>query len=191
MSDYDSPWKEALEVYFEPFLEFFFPDIHADIDWGRRYEFLDKELQRIVREGEVGRRVVDKLAKVGRASGQKPWILMHVEVQTFKEADFARRMYVYHTRLFHRYNSEVASLAVLGDDDPHWRPYRYVHRLWGVSTEFTFPVAKLLDYAPQAEALEQSGNPFAAFVLAHLKTLQTREAPQQRLLWKVRLVKGL
>jgi hypothetical protein len=29
---FDSPWKEILEVYFEDFLLFFFPQIHAEID---------------------------------------------------------------------------------------------------------------------------------------------------------------
>lgn len=32
-TDFDSPWKEALEVYFEAFMLFCFPDIHADTDW--------------------------------------------------------------------------------------------------------------------------------------------------------------
>jgi 1,2-phenylacetyl-CoA epoxidase catalytic subunit len=45
MSDYDSPWKEALDEFFEPFLELLFPAAHADIDWTRGYESLDKELQ--------------------------------------------------------------------------------------------------------------------------------------------------
>src|SRR5436305_396482 len=30
MADYDSPWKEALDRYFEAFLLFFFPHAHAD-----------------------------------------------------------------------------------------------------------------------------------------------------------------
>ena len=33
MSDFDSPWKEALGVYFEPFMAFFFPEAHADVEW--------------------------------------------------------------------------------------------------------------------------------------------------------------
>jgi hypothetical protein len=51
--DYDSPWKEALERYFEAFMAFFFPQAHSDIDWARGYEFLDKELQQVVREAEA------------------------------------------------------------------------------------------------------------------------------------------
>ncbi|MCP4353222.1 MAG: hypothetical protein GY795_47835, partial [Desulfobacterales bacterium] len=63
-SDYDSPWKEAVEVYFEAFMLFFFPDIHAEIDWSVDYEFLDKELEKIVRDAKTGRRHADKLVKV-------------------------------------------------------------------------------------------------------------------------------
>ena len=41
-NDYDSPWKEILETYFEECMAFFFPDVHRDIDWSRDHEFLDK-----------------------------------------------------------------------------------------------------------------------------------------------------
>jgi len=37
--DYDSPWKEALERYLLPFLEFFFPVAYHDVDWSQGYEF--------------------------------------------------------------------------------------------------------------------------------------------------------
>ena len=43
-TDYDSPWKKALEVFFADFMAFFFPAAHADIDWAKGYQFLDKEL---------------------------------------------------------------------------------------------------------------------------------------------------
>ncbi|MBI2942532.1 MAG: cytosolic protein, partial [Chloroflexi bacterium] len=115
-SDFDSPWKEALERYFPPFLEFFFPTAHAGIDWQRGHEFLDTELQQVARNAELGRRLVDKLAKVWRRDGQETWVLVHVEVQGQEEADFAERMYVYNYRLFDRHHRQVASLAVLGDD---------------------------------------------------------------------------
>jgi hypothetical protein len=46
-TDYDSPWKEALDRYFERCMAFFFPQAHADIDWTRGYEMLDKEGRRL------------------------------------------------------------------------------------------------------------------------------------------------
>jgi hypothetical protein len=62
--DYDSPWREALDAYFEAFVALLFPEVHAQIDWARGYESLDKEFQQVVREAELGRRYVDKLVKV-------------------------------------------------------------------------------------------------------------------------------
>jgi hypothetical protein len=63
-TDFDSPWKEALEIYFEAFLALLFPDVHRQIDWSRPYESLDKEFQQVVPDSEVTRRYVDKLMKV-------------------------------------------------------------------------------------------------------------------------------
>jgi hypothetical protein len=170
---------------------FFFPHAHADIDWTRGYETLDKELQKVVRQARQGRRYVDKLVKVWLKSGEEAWLLIHVEVQTWKEADFPRRMHVYNYRLFDRYDREVISLAILADDDPDWRPTGYSYGRWGFRSGTEFPIAKLLDYGRRWEVLEASTNPFATVVMAHLKTLETRNAPADRQSWKVRLVKGL
>ena len=52
-------------------------------------------------------------------------------------------------------------------------------------------MAKLLDFAGRADVLERSPNPFARFVLAHLKTMETRRSMEDRLAWKSRIVKGL
>lgn len=49
MTDYDSPWKEALKAYFQPFLALFFPHIDGDIDWARGHEFLDRNCRRSCR----------------------------------------------------------------------------------------------------------------------------------------------
>ncbi len=85
----------------------------------------------------------------------------------------------------------VATLAVLADDDPNWRPSEYRRRLWGCSLRMTFPPAKLLDFAGREGELEASQNPFAKVVLAHLKTLQTRRSPGDRRAWKFRIARGL
>lgn len=191
VSEYDSPWKEALDVYFEAFVAFFASAAHRDIDWSRGYEPLDKELQQIVPQAETGRRTVDKLMKVWRQDGEEEWVLIHVEVQAQEDPAFAERMYVYNYRLFDRYNRKVVSFAVLADGRLRWRPERFGFSLWGCTVDFLFPVIKLLDYADRVEELEREANPFAAVVLAHLKALATRRNAKSRHAWKVRLVTGL
>lgn len=75
-------------------MAFFFPAAHADIDWSRSYKFLDKELQQVVQDAELGRRYADKLAEVYRKSGKAQWVLTHLEVQGQPETKFNRRMYL-------------------------------------------------------------------------------------------------
>jgi len=65
-SDFDSPWKDLLERYLQPFLALCFPKIEAAIDWSHGFDFLDKELQAAVRDAASGRQYVDKLVRVWR-----------------------------------------------------------------------------------------------------------------------------
>jgi hypothetical protein len=190
-ADEDSPWKEVLERFFEPFLAFFFPEAHAGIDWTKDHVFLDKELQKVVRDAALGRRIVDKLVQVHTLEGSEAWVLVHIEVQGDEEADFAKRMYIYNYRLFDRYDRRVASLAVLTDDRAQWRPSAFGYELWGCRVGLEFPVIKLLDYDKDRERLEKNQNPFAVVVMAHLQMLATRHDAKERLQSKLALVRML
>ena len=187
----DSVWKEAIETYFEEFLNFFFPDIAKDIDLEKGCEFLDKELQKIVRDSELGKRWADLLIKVFLKDGSERWLLIHIEVQSYFERDFAKRMFVYNYRIFDRYNKDVVSLAILADPSPNFRPDKYEVKYWGFKLEFKFPVVKLLDYRERWEELEKSKNPFAIIVMTHLKELETKKDIDERLFWKTTLIKRL
>ena len=88
-TEFDSPWKDVIERYFEDFIQFFLPQAYGEIEWSRGFEFLDKELQQVVRDAELGRRLADKLVKVWRTGGEEAWVLIHLEVQSQKEANNA------------------------------------------------------------------------------------------------------
>jgi len=75
-ADLDSPWKDALERFFEPAMLLYFAKAHGQIDWAKGVRFLDKELQRIRPRRVAGRRAVDKLAQVYLKSGAERWILV-------------------------------------------------------------------------------------------------------------------
>ncbi len=89
--DFDSPRKEALERFFAEFIDLFVPHAYREIDWSRGYEFLDQELQAIVRDAELGRRWADRLVKVWRKGGEEEWVLIHLEIQGQVDPDFAKR----------------------------------------------------------------------------------------------------
>ncbi len=190
---YDSPWKEAIEEYFQECLAFFFPKIHADIDWGAGYQFLDKELEKVVRQSLVAENRVDKLIQVWRNSGEEKWVLLHLEVQNQYESNFAKRMYRYHYRLFDRYDHPITTVVIFGDDDqhPNWKPTCYNQEMWDCKLTFEFPSVKLNHYRKRLNELEQSSNPFAVVILAHLYTQQTKHEPEQRYDFKWRLSRML
>jgi len=189
--DYDSPWKDILESYFPEFMEFFFPKAYKEIDWDKGYDFLDKELQKIVRDAEIERKYVDKLARVRLKNGSEEWAFIHVDVQSQYEKDFAERMYVYNYRLFDRFHVHAVSFAVLGDQSGKWRPNRFTKKKWGCEVSFKFPVVKLTRYRKRMKFLRESSNPFAVITLAHLKNQATAKDRQKRLNEKIRIIKHL
>lgn len=185
--DYDGAWKEALEHYLHPFLELCFPVVAAGINWQVRPEFLDKELQEVVRDAELGKQRADKLVKVQRLDGTEEWLLIHVEVQGQRDPGLPRRMFQYHHRIADRYGRPVVSLAVLADAQAEWRPCSYHEELWGCRLQFEYPVCKLLDWARHPGDLEANPNPAAVVIAAHLAAQGTGgDMPERhRLKWEL------
>ncbi len=189
INDFDSPWKEALDFFFEPFLAFFFPDVHTAIDWSRPVEFLDKEFQEFVRGSEQGRRVVDKLAKVWLKDGSQQCIYIHAELQGHQEQNFSERVFTYHYRIYDKYHAPVVSVVVLMDEsDGGWCDGEFGYSHFGCELRFKFPVVKLDAYRGKIQELERSVNPIALLVLAHLRTQETKKDNARRVDAKVELV---
>ncbi|MCD1652493.1 DUF4351 domain-containing protein [Halomonas meridiana] len=187
-TDHDSPWKNALETHFAEFSALLFPAIHQQVDWSKGYTPLDKELQQITVEAESGRRYADKLVKVYANDGTETWVLIHVEVQGEPEDAFAERMYTYQYRLRDRYGIDVVSIAVLADTRESFRPTTFYYERWGCEVAFTFPMAKLIDWEAQWEALEASDNVFALVIMAQLRAKRLTDG-NARTQAKIKLVR--
>ena len=190
LNEYDSPWKEIIEQFFPEFMSFFFPDIASEIDWNQPYEFLDNELEKITQDAEIGKRYADKLVKVFLIDGAETWLLVHIEVQGYKESDFGFRMFIYNRRIAEKHNKEVVSLAILCDPDPNYQPQQYQHNRWGCELNFKFPIIKLLDFEDQEQSIDNASNIFSIIVTAHLKSINIKQS-EKRKVWKMKLVKAL
>ena len=190
-TSFDSPWKEVVEAYLPDFVAFFFPNAHTAIDWDKGFEFLDQELQQVVRDAELGKRLVDKLVKVFLHDGEEAWILLHIEIQNQYEQSFEERIFIYNYRIYDKYRRNVISLVVLGDESQTWRPSEYRTSLLGCGYLFTFLTVKLLDFAQETQTLTDNANPFAVVVLAHLTAKQTRKNETDRYLGKLSITRQL
>jgi len=176
---------------FPEFMAFYFPDAASQIDWHGPVKFLDKEFQQIVREAEHGRVYVDKLVSVKRLNGDEGWIYIHCEVQSQPDLGFPERMFTYYYRIYDRFHRPVASLAVLADNDPDWKPDSFTTKLFGCRVSLEFPTVKLLDYMGRLEKIVALENPFALVTAAHLLTQQTVKDEQSRYQARFRLTKLL
>ena len=188
-ANYDETWKEAISIYFESFLKFFYPNIHQQINWKKPPISLEKELKQITASAQTEKRHADKLFKVWLLNDQEVWLLIHIEVQSQYDKKFPLRMFIYNYRTFDLYHKPVISLAILGDETKSWRPNSYQYGMGNSQVKMEFSIVKLLDYS--WEELTKSDNIFAKVVMAHLKTKATHKNFPERKEWKWQLVRSL
>src|SRR5262249_50857140 len=114
-----------------------------------------------------------------------------------------------------RFNSHIVSMVILTDQNPRWRPRRYVagrfpapdkpeesqqpaqaskkkhRRRYLDERTLHFLTVKLIDYRSQEAELEALDNPMGLFVVAHLEAMRTRKDAGAREQVKLRLLRNL
>ncbi len=189
-----------------------YPRVHAELDWSIDYEALDQELRKFAPTSKAGGRIADRLIKAfARGSGDPRYF--HLEVQGKKERGFRRRIHVCNLRAEERFDAHVVSMVILTDENPQWRPCRYVSGQFPSQREpdgeqqpsgvrkrsqryldertLCFLTVKLIDFCGREGELEALDNPMGRFIVAHLEALRTRNDRQAREGVKLRLIRNL
>ncbi|MFH0924321.1 MAG: hypothetical protein V1872_01595 [bacterium] len=185
----DILWKGIIEDLFQDFLIFFMPDIYIDVDFSRGYDFLDKELAILFPESEERQRYIDKLVKVFLKDGTDKWILIHIEIQGYKDEEFPDRMFTYFYRVVDRYKKKIVALALFTDKFKNFKPERYEYDFYQTSLVYKYRTYKIIDQ--KEEELEKSNNPFTLVILAakyYIKSLNNEEKRFQFKLCLIRLL---
>lgn len=188
---FTSVWKETLVNEFPPFLDFFFPDIWRDIAWRRGYERFDEKLLEIAGQPERADLEADSVFKVGLPDGEHVWLAIHFEVEGQPKTDFVRQMYLINGGLFDGSHQRVASLLVVGDDNPDRPPYEFSYESLGTKLEFRPRALKLADHRVDLATLEGKLNPVAVVACAYHKAIETANDDRARRRAKLDLVKAL
>jgi hypothetical protein len=188
---YDTGWKGILEPYLKLFFALVMGSMHDQIDWDRGYVFCDGELRKGVKHNRKGLKCVDRLVKVWLLSGTQQYLYIHIEFQAQRDPSFARRMWVYFVLLDVQHDGHVSSIAILGDNNPDWRPDSYSFERWGNTGMLKYPVIKLKDYADRIEELMASENIFGVVIAAYLKAIATRRNMGSRKQWKTAILRAL
>ena len=120
-------------------------------------------------------------------NGEERWVLVHVEVQGYRETEFSRRMFIYFYRIFDKFNRDILSIAVFADLSETFKPDSFNYEFFGCELSFRYRTYKILEQ--DDEELEASDNPFALVVLAAKRNLESREDEEKRFSFKWELVR--
>ena len=183
---YDELWKDAVENLFPSFINLIAPDFYPHVDWSKPPEFLDKELHQISPKSEETKRYVDRLVKVWMLNGEERWVLVHVEVQGYRDTEFSKRMFIYFYRIFDKFNRDILSIAVFSDPNKKFKPDRFDYEFFGCELSFKYRTYKILEQ--DDTKLMESDNPFALVVLVAKKSLESRRDEEKRFSFKRELV---
>ena len=173
----DVAWKEILDAYFKDFVEYCLPELYKLINWKKRWNSLDKELQAITKGTDAGKRLLDKLFKVFLRDGREQWVLVHLEVQGKQDDNFPSRMFTYGYRIYDKYQKPIVSCAILTDEATNWRPSSYRVGLAGSYLSAEYLIVKLIDYQNMIKQLDASTNPFASVIMTQLAALDAKRKP--------------
>ena len=163
--DHDQLFKELLSTFFIEFVELFLPEVAALMERDS-ITFLPQEYFTELITGD--RKIIDLIAKV-RFQGQDAFFIIHLENQSFSEAEFARRMFFYFAKLHQEYLLPIYPVVIFSFDKPQ-RPESTNYKVSLANLEvlnFNFTSIQL-NQLSWRDFLNQQ-NPIAAALMAKMK----------------------
>lgn len=185
----DKAWKIIINELFEQFIGFFMPEIYDFIDFSIKPKLLDNEFKALFPESESDDRRVDRLFEVKLKNGEEKWILLHIEIQSYEDKGFSKRMYHYYSRIFDKYDKEIEAIAVFTYKSDKHKYSEYKRELNTTSLVYKY---KIYDIAIQdIQKLEKSNNPFSFVIQTLIKAFDYKESDENNFNFKLELTKLL
>jgi len=185
----DTLWKSIIETLIDDFIRYFFPDYVDQIDFERGFEFLDTELEKLIPDNPGKKRHADKLIKVWLLSGVEVWFLAHIEIQGYRDALFAQRMYECIYRIRDKFHCQITGLAIYTDRNRNFHFQEFRETFWGSEVSYKFNTYVLLDHS--ARELANDPNPFAAVMEAAWQFLNKPKDEQKLAQLKLDMIRRL
>ena len=185
--DFDGNWKEIIIEFFEDFVAFFLPKLYPHVDFSRPPEILEQELIQVLEAiGSDSKKVADKLLKVWLKDGTEKWILVHIEIQSYFEKLFSKRMYQIFSMIFHKYDHKIVAIAIYTNTKTPRFYNRFMEDNFGTSVIYRFIGYRIM--RQKESDLLASNNIFSLFVLANYYVNKTRKDLRKRLELKEKML---
>jgi predicted transposase/invertase (TIGR01784 family) len=123
MMDHDRYFKELLNVFFDEFLEAFFPQVYQSLDLTNK-RFLSEELFPDLIQGDKKR--ADVIAEAKYKDGGKDCVLIiHLEAQNYHQNNFPQRMFTYFAMIYLKFRKPVLPIAIFSYDGVRDEPDQF------------------------------------------------------------------
>ena len=189
MNTQDQLWKAVIEEFFTDLLELFYPSLIPQIDFTKDFDFLDKDLPKFFPEAEEINRKADRIVKVPLKNGGSQWIIIHIEVQGYKDTNFARRMFTYYYRLADRFDVPITALVIYSDNNQENRVSKYEAKSFNTRLLYEFDTYVIADH--KIEEYEAMNNPFAIIFQTALMGIKGNKKDEELLEMKLQLFRKL
>ena len=152
---FDELWKASIEVSFEDFMKFFFPQIAKHIDFKEKIIFRDKELIKIFKDVLKERtirekRFVDLLVEVSLKDKQRKTLFIHIEIQGYEQESFEKRMFLYYALLYIKLQRDLISLCLFIVKNLNYRPNKFIYKFEDFKLEFIYPAVNIYELKTRA-----------------------------------------
>ncbi len=185
----DILWKGIIQDLFRDFLLFFFKDASRLFDFSRGCRFLDKELSQLWPDYHIEHPMrTDSLIQLYNKEGGEHAVLVHVEIQGYREKGFGERLFTYYYRLRDRYRMPLTTLVIYLDKRTNMLTSSYEETYLGTGVKFHFNTYYIGEQ--REEELSKHVNPFAIVILAALSALRYRK-DEDLFLYKKKLITHL
>ncbi|MBB6053596.1 hypothetical protein [Armatimonas rosea] len=169
----DQVFKELLKEFFPDFIELFYPQIAAQLDWST-LRFLDKETFTDFPRGE--QHEADIVTEVKTHEGTPELILVHVEIESRRRpVSFPERMRDYYFLLRRRYSLPILPIVLYLSPGAGGLVVETVREsLFGLDIlTFHYLAVGLPDL--EAQDYEAKPNPLGAVLSAWMRSTETRK----------------
>ncbi|XID92645.1 Rpn family recombination-promoting nuclease/putative transposase [Paenibacillaceae bacterium WGS1546] len=164
---HDEAFKKLLQTFFAEFIELFFPKIHKLLDFSQTRFLMQEQLVDVVGEQTL---TLDLLLET-KYKGEDAYILIHLEPQSYRDAHFHERMFVYFGRLFERHRKQhelIIPIAIFTMDQARRETDSLKMAVTG-QTVLYFRFLKVELSNMQWRRFVDSDNPVAAALLAKMR----------------------
>jgi hypothetical protein len=185
----DIGWKFIIDELLPQFIEFFMPDLYEFVDFSIEPKALDNEFASLFPESLSEDRRVDKLFEIYLKNGQTKWILLNIEIQSYEDSNFAKRMFQYYLRIFDKFDREIEAIAVYTYKADRHKYTKYESQF--LKTKITYEF-RTYDIAEQnLKDLDKIKNPFSFVTKTLIKGFDYKETDENNFNFKKELSKLL